>query len=75
MKYILDCNHEEVLIRSIINFNGSGTTALKDEVKDWLDDNITGWEYNGVIELAGKYNEGLEFEFLTEAEHKALRGR
>ncbi len=72
MKYVLDCDNNEILIRSIINFNDSG---LKDEVRDWLDDNIIGWEYNGVVTLSGEYNEGLEFEFLNESDLVAFKLR
>jgi len=75
MKYVLDCNSEETLIRSIIKFDGSGTIPLKDETVDWLNDNITGWKYNGVITLRGEYNEGLEFEFLNESDLVAFKLR
>lgn len=75
MKYVLDCDNNEILIRSIINFNGSGTASLKDEVRDWLNDNTPGWEYNGVVTLSGEYNEGLEFEFLNESDLVAFKLR
>lgn len=75
MKYVLDCDSNEKLIRSIIDFNGSGTISLKDEIVDWLNDNTVGWKYNGVITLHGEYNEGLEFEFLNEYDVVAFKLR